>query len=55
MGAQEGVVVTNNYFTEDAIKLANSNNITLINRGGLSKLIEYTQTNSDEIIMRRDR
>lgn len=39
----EGLVVTNNYFTDYAIELANANNIYLVDRDELSKMIEYTQ------------
>jgi len=38
--ADKGMVVTNNYFTNSAIELAKSNNIKLIDRDGLKKLIE---------------
>ncbi len=38
--ADKGMVVTNNYFTNSAIELAESNNIELIDRDMLSKLIE---------------
>lgn len=38
--ADRGVVVTTNYFTQQAINLAKSNNIELINREGLKDLID---------------
>jgi restriction endonuclease Mrr len=37
--AQKGMVVTNNYFTSAAIELAKANNIELIDRDALEKLI----------------
>ncbi|MCF7908541.1 MAG: restriction endonuclease [Candidatus Omnitrophica bacterium] len=37
--ADKGMVITTNEFTRSAIKLASSNNIKLIDRGELSKLI----------------
>lgn len=37
--AQKGMVVTNNYFTPAAVELANANNIELIDRDALEKLI----------------
>jgi len=38
--AKHGIVVTNNFFTKNAIELANTNNIRLINRNDLSRLLE---------------
>lgn len=38
--ADEGVVITNNYFSKPAMKLAHSNNIKLIDRNGLKELIK---------------
>lgn len=37
--ADKGMVVTNNYFTNSAFELAKSNNIELIDRDKLEKLI----------------
>lgn len=38
-GAQKGMVITNNYFTPAAIKLADANNIELVDRDSLEKMI----------------
>ncbi len=38
--ADRGIVITNNYFTQSAIDLARSNNIILLNRDKLQKLLE---------------
>ncbi|KPK99322.1 MAG: hypothetical protein AMJ91_08200 [candidate division Zixibacteria bacterium SM23_73_3] len=38
-GADRGMVVTNSQFTRSAVELANSNNIELLNRSELQKLI----------------
>lgn len=37
--AQKGMVITNNYFTPAAVKLANANNIELVDRDALEELI----------------
>lgn len=37
--AQKGMVITNNYFTNSAVELANANNIELIDRDDLEELI----------------
>lgn len=37
--ADEGMVVTNNYYTPSAIDLANANNITLVDKDGLDEMI----------------
>ena len=38
--AQRGMVVTNNEFTPSAVKLAESNQVELINRNSLTQLID---------------
>jgi HJR/Mrr/RecB family endonuclease len=38
--ADEGMVVTNSFFTKSAIKLADTNDVSLINRNKLSELID---------------
>ena len=37
--AQKGMVITNNYFISAAVELANANNIELVDRDGLEKMI----------------
>lgn len=49
--ADQGCVITNNYFTKPAIDLALVNNVILVDRDGLKKMIEKvveTYYNSDE-------
>lgn len=42
--AERGIVITNSYFTQSAIDLARSNNIILLNREKLQKLLESDLT-----------
>jgi restriction system protein len=46
--AQEAWVITNNFFTTPAIKLAESTNVTLIDRFGLVDLILNSNHTSEE-------
>ena len=44
------MVVTNNYYTQSAIELANANNVELVDRDGLMRLIHDMPENPSEII-----
>lgn len=37
-GCQEGIVITNSYFTKDAVSLAKAANITMVDRDGLGQI-----------------
>lgn len=41
----KSIVVTNSFFTDAAIKLANANNVELIDRNGLTRLMHNISTN----------
>ena len=49
-GCQIGIVMTNNYFTDSAIALAEANNIELWNRNQLMALIYFTDKQWDELL-----
>ena len=49
-GCQIGIVMTNNYFTDSAIALAEANNIELWNRNHLMALIYFTDKQWDELL-----
>ena len=49
--ADKAIVVTNNYFTNSAIELANSNGVELINRDKLNILIEQHSISINELLV----
>lgn len=48
--ADKGVVITNSYFTKSAISLSNSNDITLIDRLGMSNLLSSSRADVNNLL-----
>lgn len=48
--ADKGVVITNSYFTKSAISLSNSNDITLIDRLGMSSLLSSSRADVNNLL-----